>query len=82
MEDERLWVTTIDNPFDPFESFDEWKRFDEDHGYYTCEYIARIANTSTDLTESEYNEAINDAVKEICRINALGIYKKVRQMES
>lgn len=81
MENERLWVTTIDNPFDPFKEFDEWKRFDEDHGYYTCEYIARIANTSTDLTESENDDAINDAVKEICRLNILGIYKKIRETE-
>jgi len=37
-------LTTIDNPFNPFTQFDEWKDFDETQGYYTCPYLARIAN--------------------------------------
>lgn len=39
-----FWVTTEDNPFDPFTQFDDWDRFDQDKGYFTCNYIARIAN--------------------------------------
>ena len=34
-------LTTIDNPFNPFDDFDNWNRFDEDHGYFTCSYLAR-----------------------------------------
>lgn len=79
MENERLWVTTIDNPFDPFNNFDEWYRFDEDKGYCTCEYIARVAETSSEMTENEYAEAINEAVNDIVRLNVLGIYKKVSE---
>ena len=26
-------LTTIDNPFDPFEQFDEWLMFDKQKGY-------------------------------------------------
>lgn len=70
-------LTTIDNPYDPFTQFDEWYAFDEQKGYHTCSYLARIAKTSNDLSESEQAFAINIAIDEICRLNILGIYRKV-----
>lgn len=70
-------VTTIDNPFDPFKQFDDWYRFDNDHGYHTCEYLARVAKTSNDLSEEANAEAINVAVDEIVRLNINGMYKRV-----
>ena len=78
MENERLWATTIDNPFDPFKDFDDWYRFDEDHGYHTCEYIARVAEVPFEATESEYSQAINAAVKDIVRLNVIGLYRTAR----
>ena len=72
-------LTTADNPFDPFTQFDEWKTFDEAKGYNTCEYLARIAKTSDELSETDQNLAIQSAIDEIIRINVLGIYKKVTE---
>ena len=70
-------LTTIDNPFDPFTQWDEWKRFDEDMQYYTCEYLARIAKTSDDLSDADNESAIEDAINEIVSLNILGVYRKV-----
>lgn len=70
-------LTTADNPFDPFTEFDEWLRFDESKGYNTCAYLARIAKTSDELSETDQNLAIQSAIDEIIRMNVLGIYKKV-----
>lgn len=70
-------LTTADNPFDPFTEFDEWKKFDESKGYNTCAYLARIAKTSDELSETDQNLAIQSAIDEIVRMNVLGIYKKV-----
>ena len=70
-------LTTADNPFDPFTQFDEWLRFDESKGYNTCAYLARIAKTSDELSETDQNLAIQSAIDEIIRMNVLGIYKKV-----
>lgn len=70
-------LTTIDNPYDPFDNFDEWKAFDESKGYYTCEYLARIAKTSDELSQADEDLAINEAIDEILKMNILGIYKKV-----
>ena len=70
-------LTTIDNPFNPFEQFDEWLRFDKDHDYNCCEYLARIAKLSDDLSEEEENLEIERAIDEIILLNPLNIYKKV-----
>ena len=75
--DSDVMITTIDNPYNPFMQFEEWKAFDEMKGYYTCEYLARIATTSPDLSDAENSLEMTRAIDEICRINPLGIYKKV-----
>ena len=72
-----MMLTTIDNPFNPFTQWDEWKRYDEDKKYYTCSYLARIAKTSDDLSEADYNKAIDDAIEEIISLNINGMYTKV-----
>lgn len=73
----RIAVTTEDNPYSPFTQFTEWKAFDEQMGYYTCEYLARIARTSPDLSPEDYQLAIEDAIDEIVNFNLTGNYKKV-----
>lgn len=70
-------LTTSDNPFDPFTQFDEWFAFDEQKGYHTCAYLARIAHTSQGLSTVENNQEIDRAIDEILKYNLLGIYKKV-----
>lgn len=71
----KFLVTTLDNPFDPFTQFDDWYSFDTEKGYNTCSYLARIAKTSNELSQKDKEQAINDAVKEIIRMNILGIYR-------
>ena len=70
-------LSTIDNPFDPFEQFTSWLMFDDSKGYNSCGYLMRIANVSEDMSEEEYNEEINRAIDEIVTTNPLGIYIKV-----
>ena len=76
-----LALTTVDNPFDPFTQFDEWRAYDEAAGYHTCSYLARIAQTSTDLSDTDQIEEINAAIEDICRLNITGLYKKVSRPE-
>ena len=76
-----VMLTTIDNPFNPFEQWGDWKRYDEDHGYYTCQYLARIAKTSDDLSDSDNDRAVANAIEEILELNILGIYKKVYEQK-
>ena len=70
-------LTTFDNPFDPYEQFDDWFMFDEQKGYHTCSLLGRIVKLSEDMTEKEEMEANERAVDEIIKYDPLNIYKKV-----
>lgn len=72
-------LTTIDNPFNPFTDYDRWSAWDEDAGYYTSAFLARIAITSSDLSEADQDVALENAIDEIVRENVLGLYVKVSQ---
>lgn len=75
----KCMLTTVDNPFDPFEQFASWFMFDEEKGYHTCSYLGRIARTSDQLSEEE-NELENErAIDEILKYDFRNIYKKVVQ---
>ena len=76
MENKRVMITTIDNPFDYFTQFDQWFLFDVEHGYQTCSYLARIARTSDSLTDEENNQEIERAIDEIIQLFP-NMYKKV-----
>lgn len=78
---DEVMLTTIDNPYNPFTQFDEWFAFDESKGYYTCEYLARIARSSDELSPEDEALAINAAIDEIVELNVLGIYKKVSRKD-
>lgn len=72
-----VFLTTLDNPYDYFTQFDEWYAFDREKGYNTPGYVARIALTSSEMSEKDYEDAVEDAVDEILRLNITGNYKKV-----
>ena len=72
-------LTTIDNPYDPFEQFTLWLLFDKNQGYNTCEYLARVADYKDDMSEHEINIEHERAIDEIISHDFLGIYKKVQR---
>lgn len=72
-------LTTVDNPYNPFTDFEKWYEFDESKGYHSCSYLARIIFTSEELSEKDQDLANEAAIDEICKINVLGIYRKVYQ---
>lgn len=69
-------LTTKDNPYDPFDEFDEWFLYDVTKGYNSCGYLARIARTSEALSDEEYADEIERAVDEIIKYDFLDIYRK------
>lgn len=75
----QYWLTTIDNPFDPFDEFDDWRRFDEQHGYCTLSLLARVCKSSDEMSEEMQNAAWNQAVDDILKYVQTGYYKKVKR---
>lgn len=76
-----VFLTTLDNPFNPFEQFDQWYAFDTQKGYNTCNYLARIARSSDELSDADEDRVVEEAIDEIVEINVLGIYKKVKKSD-
>lgn len=82
MEDKgEAMLTTIDNPYSPFTQDDEWLAFDRQMGYYTNEYLARIADTSSMFTDEQNCRIIDKAIDEIVRLNINGMYRKVYESD-
>ena len=77
----QIALTTVDNPFDPIEDFISWFRFDEEKGYHSCAYLARIARTSDSLSDEENNEEIERAIDEIIKYDFMTLYQKVIKSE-
>lgn len=78
----KTMLSTIDNPFNPFEDFDSWFLFDVEKGYNSCSYLARIAKTSNEFTEEEEAEEIERAIDEIIQYDFMNLYIKVKQTDS
>lgn len=72
-------LTTFDNPFSPFDQFTQWFLFDEEKGYHTCGYLARIARTSDQFSDEENDQEIERAIDEIIKYDFRNIYKKVNR---
>ena len=84
MAKDEVMLTTFDNPFNPFTHYNNWLRFDMDKGYNTNGYLGRIAVVSDEMTDQEYQDAIESAIDEIIAHDFLNIYRKVhknQQME-
>lgn len=71
-------LTTFDNPFSPFTNFNDWFVWDVSHGYNSCGYLARIARTSSQLTDQENNNEIERAIDEIVMLDPFNVYRKVK----
>ena len=65
LNEELLYLTTLDNPFNPATQNEYWKQYDEDHGYYSDNLLARYLYTSEELSESEQIYANNCAVRDV-----------------
>lgn len=70
-------LTTIDNPFNPFNDFSSWYLFDESKGYKSSELLARFARTSDQLSDEENDLEIERAIDKILSIDFLGVFQKV-----
>lgn len=70
-------LTTIDNPWSPVTNWDEWYAWDYQAGYHTPGLLARVADTSDELSEADQSAAIEAAIDMIISEIGPGLYKRV-----
>ena len=51
-----IMLTTVDNPFNPFDNFDSWLLFDKEKGYNSCERLARLLQITDEMSQIEIEE--------------------------
>lgn len=77
---EDLVLTTIDNPYNPKEDYDNWRRWDIENGYHTEEYLARMMDVPLDVDmddEVTLSLIADRAMQEIIEHDMAQIYKLV-----
>ena len=79
MNNRKIAITTIDNPFDPIDDFNNWFLFDVEKGYYTCNKLARLADAFEfdGMTQVEEDQQVEKAINRLIELDHLDIYKKV-----
>jgi len=76
-----VMLTTVDNPFDPFDNFEEWYNIDMRFGYNTCALLARIAPAPPDSLPESFGNAIQEAaIDRWCKMMPLTYKKVVREV--
>lgn len=69
-------LTTNDNPFNPFDQFDEWLAFDNAKGYNSSGRLMRVAKVNDAMSDTEENAEIERAIDTIIANDFLNIFKK------
>ena len=69
-------LTTVDNPYNPFEQFAQWDLYDKEQGHETCSLIARLSQLSYDMTQKEENDEYDRVVELIIQRDPFDKYKK------
>ena len=75
-------LTTIDNPYDPFEQFTNWFLFDVEKGYNTCSRLGRLVQFTDDMTQQEMDAEEERVMDIIIKYDFLDIYKKVTRKQA
>lgn len=79
--DDDFMLTTLDNPYNPFTQYDDWYRFDLEHGYDSCGLLARFAKTSPQLSPVDNDLEVERAIDRIVELFPL-IYVKAHPTDS
>lgn len=80
-DNDEYMLTTVDNPFNPFEEYSQWYAWDFMAGYHTPGALARIVRTSEEESEVDERADITDAIDEIVSENVTGMFRKVSRRD-
>lgn len=70
-------ITTSDNPFDPFEEYDQWFNWDMVNGYNTPGLLDRVLITSDQLSDADQLADREEAIDRLIELNPNGMLIKI-----
>jgi hypothetical protein len=70
-------LSTIDNPYDPFEQFIQWFMFDIEKQHYTCSKLARLLNITEEMSDVEINHEIDKAIDKLIELDFTNTFIRV-----
>ena len=78
-----VWITTVDNPFDPFTQWDRWFNYDEQQNYHTCARVESLAHCNDEnLSPTENRELVNQALVRLVELYGENVYRIVVEGET
>lgn len=78
-EQYKYYLTTRDNPFDPQEQQDAWRLYDKMNHYDTEETLERFTKTSDELSDSDKEFDIAEAMLRIIARDPFNMYIRVKK---
>lgn len=78
-EKEQYLLSTVDNPYNPWEDFDNWYLWDIHKGYNTCALLARVAQPIDAFGENYKIAEAERAMDEILEADQCAMYIKVKK---
>lgn len=79
MATKQMMLSTVDNPYNPFNEFDKWYAFDICHGYNCCGIVAANSYTSRELSDELQIIDINEAISRFVANDPLKLYTIVNE---
>lgn len=78
--DDNAMLSTIDNPYNPFTDYDEWKAFDTLEGHNTYETLAVLGSfglLQSRLSEAEFDLHVIATMNRLIDTDPIGLFIKV-----
>ena len=72
-----VMLSTTDNPYDPFDEFNQWFNFDSTQGYNTLSMLARLVHSTDELGSFVHDEELHRVIDEVVELNLSGVHIKV-----
>ena len=80
--EKNFMLTTLDNPFDPFNDFKSWYMFDCEKNHNTSARLARIANINAEMSQKEVDDEMDRAMDLIIKYDLEDKYIKVQEKQT
>lgn len=84
---EEVMLSTIDNPYNPFDNFEQWYSYDElqarrENRPTCCSYLARVDFSTDEFSEADQIQMTNEVIDEIIELNLSGKFIKLTREEA